>query len=633
MPNESTPVRASRWEWSTTALLVANLAWTTLCLGGFRPETMVVTSALNALLLAVHLTSRAFARGGNDVRRWHPAGGWFLPFLVYAAANVLWVTPVPWLGWRDWLGWAQMILVFWVVLNDVRSRGPRILLLAGLVAVGLVAVLLACYQRFVRPDWMMLGRVQVEQFLGRSSGSFGIPNSLAALLLLLIPALAVLALQRGASVLQRSLCGLLTLLFGLGLVLTISRGAWLALALVLAAWPVFAAGGSWRRRTGLAALAALGVVAVIGALYFSLPNVRERIAQLAVNSGERTRPIMWRGAWRIYRAHPVAGGGAGSFNVLFESYRPEGYQDEPLWAHNDYLNTLGDYGAVGFILFFGAGAVIAWRCARERAPRRRDGLDDPLLAGALVAGAVAFGLQLFVDFHFKIPALAMAFAIVTGLLVQRGWPAGETPLADLRTRRAASLLGAVLVLALAGFWIVPFYRGESLRYAAAQEINRMAADSPGRERQRMILIHARGKLVRAVELSPANAQAWSDLAYASALWSHVEPARAVELGREAEQNANRALALASVVPEFWLRRGVALDLQGRWPEAGEAFVHAIELAPASANVWFYQAYHLGLNPTASALADAAAAFCLRLDPGNKQAQTLRQRLATSEHRP
>ena len=243
MPTESTSVRASAWEWLMTVLLVANLAWTTLCLGGFRPETMIVTSALNGVLLAAHFGGRAFARDG-DGRRLHPAGWWLLPFLAYAVANVLWVTPVPWLGWRDWLGWAQMILVFWVVLNDVRTRLTRTVLFGGLVAVAFASVLLACYQRFVRPDWMMLGRVQVEQFIGRSSGSFGIPNSLAALLLLLIPALGALTLRRGASAVQRVLCGYLTLTLGLGLVLTISRGAWLALALVLALWPVFAARGS-----------------------------------------------------------------------------------------------------------------------------------------------------------------------------------------------------------------------------------------------------------------------------------------------------------------------------------------------------------------------------------------------------
>ena len=629
MPTETTSARASAWEWLTAALLVVNLAWTTLCLGGFRPETMIVTSVLNALLLAQHFAGRGFAAGAG-VRRWHPAGWWLLPFLLYALGNVLWLTPVSWLGWKDWLGWAQMTLVFWVVLNDVRSRAARALVFGGIVAVAWIAVVMACYQRFVKPDWMMLGRVQVEQFIGRSSGSFGIPNSLAALLLLLFPALVVLTFRRGAGALQRVLCGYLALSVGLGLVLTISRGAWLALGLVLALWPVFAVRGSWRRRAGVAMLAALGVAVVAGALYFSLPRVRERFLTMKADAGEKTRPIMWRGAWRIFEAHPAVGGGAGSFNVLFEKYRPERYQDEPGWAHNDYLNTLSDYGAVGFLLFYGAAGVIAARCIRERSPRRRDWLDEPVFAGALTAGLVAFGLQLLVDFHFKIPALAMAFAIVAGLLVQRAWPADESRTVATRGLLLGSLAAEVLLLLMVGYWVVPFYLGESLRYLARQSINQMAVKEPSRETQREILTRARTDLARSVEISPGNAQAWADLSYVNALWTHVEPARAVELGREAERGANRALALSQVVPEFWLRKGVALDLQGRWSDAGEAFTHAVKLAPASGNVWFYHAFHLGLNPTYAEIADAAAAYCLRLDPANRQAQILRQRLATGD---
>ena len=66
----------------------------------------------------------------------HPAGGWLFPFRAYATANVVWISPVPWLGWKDWLGWAQMVAVFWVVLNDVRAKPTRALLFGGLVAVG-----------------------------------------------------------------------------------------------------------------------------------------------------------------------------------------------------------------------------------------------------------------------------------------------------------------------------------------------------------------------------------------------------------------------------------------------------------------------------------------------------------------
>src|SRR3954469_25281277 len=93
------PPRVSRWEWAQTVLLAINLAWTTLCLGGYRPETMVVTSALTGLTLVIHFVARWLRP-----RRIRPASWVALPFVFYAAANVLWVTPVRWLGWFDWFG-------------------------------------------------------------------------------------------------------------------------------------------------------------------------------------------------------------------------------------------------------------------------------------------------------------------------------------------------------------------------------------------------------------------------------------------------------------------------------------------------------------------------------------------------
>ena len=183
MGTTSPSPRVPVWEWIHALLLAASLAWTTLCLGGYRPETMTVTVWLNGLLLASVLLSVAL-QGGPAI---HPAGWLLLPFFAYAAANAAWLTPVGWLGWHDWLLWAQAGVVFWVVLNGVQLPGPRSFLLAVLAVLAVVAVTLAVYQRFLDPEWLMLGRRQVLQFLGRSSGPFGIPNSLAALLLLVFP--------------------------------------------------------------------------------------------------------------------------------------------------------------------------------------------------------------------------------------------------------------------------------------------------------------------------------------------------------------------------------------------------------------------------------------------------------------
>ena len=84
------------WEWVRVAALAALLAWTTASLGGYLAGTRGVAAMLTAGLLAIHL----LAPGPSG--RTHPGGWLWIPFLLYAAVNVAWVTPVGWLGWMDW---------------------------------------------------------------------------------------------------------------------------------------------------------------------------------------------------------------------------------------------------------------------------------------------------------------------------------------------------------------------------------------------------------------------------------------------------------------------------------------------------------------------------------------------------
>lgn len=623
----TTEKRSSVWEWAQVVILGLNLGWTTLCLGGYRPETMVFTSAVNGLLLTLHLIESALGS-----RRSHPAGWLLLPFLVYAALNVWLVTPVGWLGWRDWLGWAQMIAVFWVVINGVRLPAARTALLSALVAVAVGSASLGFYQRFVSADWLMMGRTQAEQFIGRSSGSFGIPNSLAALLLLVLPALGVLTFRRGASAVQRVFFGYLLLLCVFGLVLTVSRGAWIALALALAGWTVCATHGSVVRRLRLAAGVILATGILVAGLFYTVPMVRARLGALRTDSGERTRPIMWRGAWGIFIEHPSFGGGAGAYNYLFEKHRPEDYKDQPVWAHNDYLNTLSDYGVTGFALFFGACGVVTWCCwrqSRHSSAPKGGHENEALLVQAQVVGVTAFSLQLFIDFHFKIPALAMAFGVVAALVVQNRWPVPTShALPPSCWHRRLTWVSACAVAYCTFSFAIPLYRGEALRYKARQSIDLIATKGLSVAQWPALLNPASEELRRAVEVDPSNGAAWSDLAYALALSALMDPARIPQLGREAENAASRALACSTVPPEFWVRHGVALDMQGRWRGAHASFAEAIRLGPARAATWYNYAYHLSLIPGDPRPALIAVDHCLRLDHGNREGQALRQRLAT-----
>gem|GEM_PF-4360593 len=61
------------FEGARVALLAGNIAWTTLCLGGFLPGTRVWMAALTGALVAVHLVdpwrgARAHAPAGCSCR-------------------------------------------------------------------------------------------------------------------------------------------------------------------------------------------------------------------------------------------------------------------------------------------------------------------------------------------------------------------------------------------------------------------------------------------------------------------------------------------------------------------------------------------------------------------------------------
>jgi O-antigen ligase len=270
-----------------------------------------------------------------------------------------------------------------------------------------------------------VGRNQVEQFLDRASGPFGIPNSLAGFLILMLPATGALTFRRQAGATERVWWAWVSLVFGLGVLLTVSRGGWIALALALVAWPLIARRWSWKRRL-ISALVVVGIMVGAAAMLFqTAPEIRNRFERLVRDSGELSRPILWRAAWENFRTHPVTGSGAGSYNIVFEQYRPERFVDEPQWAHNEYLNTLSDYGGIGLILLLGAAGAIAIGKRRDgvrHADAKQGWLDATVVREGLAIGSLAFAIQAFVDFHFKIPALAMTFAVVAALAMSRRTP-------------------------------------------------------------------------------------------------------------------------------------------------------------------------------------------------------------------
>ncbi|MDB6115409.1 MAG: O-Antigen ligase [Lacunisphaera sp.] len=604
-------------EWLLVVGLAATLAWTTLCLGGYMAKTMVVTSmaifglaALGGVLLV--------ARRKEVALTFNWAVLLPVPFLLYALASVLWLAPAQWLAWREWLLWLQMWIVFALALHFGRTRRHAAVIVGTFVALGLAGTAMAIYQRWGDPAWIMLGRTQAAQFAGRSAGMFGIPNSLAALFELMVPGCLLLTLSRATTPATKVACGALLALFLFGLVLSVSRGGWISLTLALVAWPLLR-GSDWRKSLGGAALVlALGAVGA-GLLYRFSFIAHERMQPFLEGKFEASRPIIWKAALQIWRDHPWFGSGAASYNVLFDQYRPAGFTNEPDWAHNDYLNTLSDYGVAGFALWAAAAAILfrhGWRAMQ------RDG--GPWKRG-LFLGWLAFAIHLAVDFHTKLPALAFAAAIVVALLL------GDEPELLRPWRRGWSRSVGLLLAAGAGLVAIgiaaPVYRAEGLRFDSRRTIDRQA--STGRGDLKEIIPPAQANFEAAVKVNPANGQAWADLSYATVQSWHVTKGDLKALGRQAEADANRALVLCPINAEFWVRKAVALDMQARQKEGEECFGRALALAKNNGPWWFYYAYHLSVLPERKAEARRAVETCLALDPSISAAVALRRQLAAS----
>jgi hypothetical protein len=122
---------------------------------------------------------------------------------------------------------------------------------------------------------------------------------------------------------------------------------------------------------------------------------------------------LWTSGIKEFRAHPLAGGGAGSFQEWWLQHRPLALfvQD----AHSLYVEMLGELGVIGLALVLAivaAAAIAAARIVRYGDGRTR--ADGAAVAAAFVAFLVAAG----VDWMWEVTAVSAAALIALALLAR-----------------------------------------------------------------------------------------------------------------------------------------------------------------------------------------------------------------------
>ncbi len=142
------------------------------------------------------------------------------------------------------------------------------------------------------------------------------------------------------------------------------------------------------------------------------------------------RAEVWHVALDVWDEHPITGAGPGSFKILLPAVtaarEPQLYEHwivsnyEPghpatiwMFADDDPLQTLAEWGAVGALLF---GTILAWPLARGFRSTGGDRFDQAVRAGGLLALAVLY-VHSLIDFPLQVFAVQLTAGIWAALLM------------------------------------------------------------------------------------------------------------------------------------------------------------------------------------------------------------------------
>jgi O-antigen ligase len=358
----------------------------------------------------------------------------FGTLLLLIAAMALSVSEARSLGLslKEIAKWLEFGAIFLMVGNSVRQRRQIGVILAALLAAGVLEALHGWYQFVLKqgPEGFLVGGT----FL-RAYGVFGQPNPYGGYLASLIPlSLGLFLAARAASSrwgnpwVLAAVGGILTL----GLLMSLSRGGMLGLAGAVLLMLVI---GSRRWRpavlAGLLALS-LGVLAfpfgllpgplqgVVGGFLggFSIFDVRG-VVPTPANFSIIQRLAVWSSAWSMWLEHPWLGIGVGNFGVLYPRYALPFWDFPQEHAHNYYLNLLAETGVVGlaaYLIFFASLLAFAGQGLRAALAGEAGWGPRAFLALGIVGMLLVFSLHNLFDNIY-----------VHGLLVQLGMVLGLVP--------------------------------------------------------------------------------------------------------------------------------------------------------------------------------------------------------------
>ena len=352
-------------------------------------------------------------------------------------------------GYVGWRAWTSPV--------EVYAREDGAVLLAGFVAylltvtavsqskwrLGILCVLLVLVAGNLTAGWVHFkGRWDfhlVPGFSrsfppGRIGGFFNNPNHLAAFLSFAAFLSAGVMLFARIHIASRLLLGFGILSMLAGVVLTMSRAALLGFVAGGVAFVLLTLWVVWRTKRPLFKWLVIALLLVGGAAGGALYKVNEEsmlTRQLTSPLGEDMRVHIWRAALAQHAESPWIGVGSRMFydgSITHRDPESSAHTGDALFAHNEYLQTLADYGWAGLALvvlvvlahLLNGLRFLRWFAAEQFPATGLLGSNALALTLGSIAALLATLVQAVFEFQGHIPITALVGAILLGLLANPG---------------------------------------------------------------------------------------------------------------------------------------------------------------------------------------------------------------------
>ncbi len=568
------------------AVVVAILVYSPLAFGTV-PQTgfdyFVIVEWLTVAALVIWLVR--FCINPKHRLLWPPVCWAVLAFIAYAIARYL-TANVEFLARQEMIKVLVYGVLFFTIVNNLHRQETTQIVGLVLIFLAMTLSLLAVYQFLTGYDYVW-NLYKPEGYRKRGSGTFMCPNNLAGYLEMVLPLALAFTITGRFEHVMKILLGYAALAIFTGITVTISRAGWLATGVTLGVMFVWLIRQRDYRKQALAILAALGAIFAVFFWKAEMPPDRFERFTLAAQV-EDVRFRLWAPALAIWKDNFWFGAGPAHFDVRFRQYRPAEpeLQLRPERVHNDYLNTLSDWGLTGGLLVFLCWGIFyyqvftGWKYVQRSQndlAAKRSNKAAFVSGGAL--GLLAILVHSFLDFNMHVPANAILAVALMALVAahyrfasEKYWHTVRWP---LRIPVTFTLLAAL------GYLGPQAWKHSAQSYwRAKSETSEELSDS-----------HI-AALKKSWDADNRDSEAAFRVGEALRLrsWQGQEDYKA--LAQQAMEWFDRAIKLNPYDPYPLLRHGMCLHWLGRHQEAASDFEKAEQLDPNSYNTeaclgWHY----------------------------------------------